>query len=95
MSGGRGVIYVGQASDLEKRVKLGRHDRLRDWHEVSFLMMTRDVIHYAEAYYIAVLRPALNSHNYFQPPGGRRAKQRLVHSPFTTNDAKELAKLEA
>lgn len=75
-SGGRGVVYVGKAINLANRVRLGAHHALKDWHHVSYLMMTREVIHYAEAYYIATLRPPLNVANYFQPEGGgSHAKQ--------------------
>lgn len=53
------VEYVGQSVRLAGRVKLG-HDRVRPDHRISFVVLDRCELTWAECWYIGSLRPKLN-----------------------------------
>jgi excinuclease UvrABC nuclease subunit len=65
---GQRIEYVGQAKYLCNRVILGRHHVLKESHMISYVLISRTYLTWAENYYIGIIRPQLNyglnaSHN--------------------------------
>lgn len=56
-----GVIeYIGQASRLSSRVKLGAHHVLDADHRISYVLVEAQLLSWAECYYIGIARPYRN-----------------------------------
>jgi len=51
--------YVGQSINLKKRARLGHH-KLLPTDQVSYLLFDVSELHFAEAYYIGIMRPRRN-----------------------------------
>lgn len=62
------VEYVGKSEKLNQRVVLKSHHRLREHHTISFVLIDKQDLNWAECWYIGVLRPKLNfgknAHHY-------------------------------
>ncbi|WP_156967785.1 GIY-YIG nuclease family protein [Methylosinus sp. PW1] len=54
------VVYVGQSKNLNKRLRIGVHERLNMKLMISYLMYDEKELNWAECYYIGILRPRLN-----------------------------------
>lgn len=54
------VEYVGQSTNIRKRVTLGSHHRLTSEHTISFVLFPKEDLLWAECWYIGVCRPRLN-----------------------------------
>ena len=54
------VDYVGRANRLCARLKLGSHHVLKDGHRISYILMPRRELTWAECYYIGITRPKQN-----------------------------------
>lgn len=57
---GDSVEYVGQTKYLCDRLKLGRHHILQEEHSISFVVINRKELTWAECYYIGICKPRLN-----------------------------------
>lgn len=60
------VEYVGQSIALNRRVTHG-HGRVRQDHRISFVLIARAELQWAECWYIGCLRPRLNLAGRRQP----------------------------
>lgn len=68
------VEYVGKSVNLRNRLRLSKHHALKADHRISFLIMPRDQLSWAEHYYIGILRPKANGgsngfHNKYNTQG--------------------------
>lgn len=54
------VVYVGRSTYLCDRVTLQAHHVLKPHHRISYIVMDRSELSWAEAFYIGVLRPVEN-----------------------------------
>lgn len=57
---GDSIEYVGQSIQLSKRLTLGSHHILKPHHKISYLLIERVEIDWAEAWFIGVCRPISN-----------------------------------
>lgn len=69
---GESVVYVGISKQLQVRTKTCQHANILGTDRISWLPFSEDDLHYAECYYIGVLRPCRNGGN------GREAKPHMV-----------------
>ena len=53
------VEYVGKSVRLSSRVRLGHHILMKS-HKISYVLIEREMLDWAEAYYIGILRPFKN-----------------------------------
>ncbi len=54
------IEYVGQAKYLCNRLKLKSHHVLKESHMISFVVVNRKELTWAECYYIGICKPKLN-----------------------------------
>jgi excinuclease UvrABC nuclease subunit len=54
------VFYVGRSECMRKRVRLGAHHVLARYHSISYVLIEKERLHWAECYYIGVLQPEQN-----------------------------------
>lgn len=54
------VVYVGQSINLFFRVRLTLHHALKEGHRISYLLIPKEELNWAECYYIGILRTPLN-----------------------------------
>jgi hypothetical protein len=54
------ISYVGRSVSLTSRLRLGGHHRLTETHRISYLVMPKKDITFAEYYYIGKYCPPLN-----------------------------------
>ena len=67
------VEYVGQSVNLKNRLKLGSHHQLKESDAISFVLIHKHFMTWAENFYIGILQPMRNygsggSHNKHKPP---------------------------
>lgn len=58
---GEVVDYVGQSLVLRRRLKSGNHHRMAAAHGISFVLIDRSELTWAECWYIGLLKPRLNA----------------------------------
>jgi hypothetical protein len=54
------VEYVGQSVCIANRVRLGTHHVLHKEHTISYVLIDREKLMWAESYFIGILRPTKN-----------------------------------
>ena len=57
---GEVIEYVGKSTKLCNRVKLGSHQALRPHHRISYILIDKRLITWAECYYLGILQPVKN-----------------------------------
>jgi hypothetical protein len=53
------VVYVGQSINLGARCRLGHH-AIRNGDKISFVLVPKNILNFAESFYIGLLRPIRN-----------------------------------
>jgi hypothetical protein len=54
------VEYIGRSITINKRLSLGSHHVLTEDHQISFVLIERKYLSFAEHWYIGLVRPKLN-----------------------------------
>jgi hypothetical protein len=54
------IDYVGKSVRLNQRLRIGGHHILQDDHRISFLLFDKQILTWAECYYIGIAKPPLN-----------------------------------
>jgi len=59
-STGGELRYVGQSTNLSLRLRLGSHHKLRSDDLISFVLVPKELLIYAECFYIGIMKPTSN-----------------------------------
>jgi hypothetical protein len=59
-SSGGELKYIGQSVNLSLRLRLGNHNKLRSDDLISFVLIPKELLLYAECFYIGVMKPTSN-----------------------------------